>query len=236
MLDREEVLRKIKAMEALVADPNGNPHEQENAMRIMQKLRTEYDVQLFELKVKDEIIEEDLLHSKRKSGWMKKLASILAKSFDCKSLIDAHSLSIMGAPHDIEVVKYMYESLSRTLQNGAKKAHKEYMENNDYFVPRRPATLMAFKNTYIIEASIIIGKRIEDARKKAVDDSGCTALVVTKEKAVEDAMREKYPFAKPQKAKYRGCNQAVHAGREHGRSVALSQGITQQSTGGQING
>lgn len=231
LLDRDEVIRKIQGMKALIEDPNGNSNEQAIAMAQMQKLRTKYDIQLSEMEYSTSAFEikvEGVIVANRIMTWKKHLLNFVAQGFDCRAHLSRTGMDVVGAPHDLEIVRYMFESLSRVLEAGAKKAHVAYKRENPY-----GAHLGAFKNTYIRTAGKVILSRLLSARKEAVRESGCTAVVVCKDEAVKDYCKKNLRL-RTYSIRGAGCHSASGAGRAHGESVSLRGGLNGGSNQGAI--
>jgi hypothetical protein len=232
LLDRDEVIRKIQGMKALIEDPNGNSNEQAIAMAQMQKLRTKYDIQLSEMEYSTSAFDikvEGVIVANRIMTWKKHLLNYVAQGFDCRAHLSRTGMDVVGAPHDLEIVRYMFESLSRTLEAGAKKAHVQYKRERPH-----GAHLGAFKNTYIRSAGRVILQRLKEARKEAVRESDCTAVVVSKEVAVNEYINENLRL---RNVPTRGasCGGAREAGTAHGQSISLRGGLNGGSNQGAIS-
>lgn len=131
----------------------------------------------------------------RPASWNYVLVECLATPHQCRVLLNrvfdhskrrgcAYRFSIIGFASDVEVVHYLYDTLSRTLSEMSEVALRHCRKNDNYISsPQR------FKNAFISAAAYVVRERLTavDAEMQS-ESSACTALAVSKDKAVDGAL------------------------------------------------
>lgn len=223
-MDREEILSKIRKMKALVEDPTGNEHEQATAYRMMQAMLVKYQVELHELGQieDDQVVTIEVEVPERIRPWRKILSGAIAHGMECEVII-THGrtrkkvLMFMGHASDVEVAIYLFEMLSTELQ---RCGHKTWADKDMHLVVSKNK----FMNGYGIATSREIKTRLVEARKEAVEESDCTAMVVVRGDEVSKYVKQKFPMLKFGRTK--SYKHGELDGMIKGQNVSLNKALT----------
>lgn len=227
---QEDVILKIRKLLALSKSPN--EFEAASALSKAQELLDKSSLSLSEVedfKISD--IEPFLVASKsRYPYWEQLLFTRLAKESDLfpySELRDRKvSLWVVGREQDIEVYGYFLNFLKRTILALSDKAiFRERKSVRQW--DRRKA--FKFRNSFGVGAVTKICERMHALREKRLDSNGaCKALIVVKNKEVEDWVSENLATTRRNRTmdlSRRGYIKGYLAGSD----VSLREGMTNLS-------
>ena len=231
MNERQRLLKKVRAIKAIAEDPRGNENEKAAAFDQLAKLLTKYDIDQSELDadsgldLAEGIVERTHHGGQRISEWRQTLHGCLCDALDCQPILRSNYkgrfLVCVGFQHDVEVVEYLFETLSRALQKSARKWWDESYER------RCGISLARYRNGYINGAAYAVKERIIESRKKAQQESDCTALVVQKSARVDQFLKDNYNLSKGRAKELESVG--GREGYDAGKRIPLTPGVA--STG-----
>jgi len=231
-MNREEVIAKVKKMQALVDHESTPENERNTAYNMLQKMMLKYSIEQAELgENKEDTVVMIRVECRNIKQWQKMLGVNIALGMKCEIITSrtgqkTTDLVFMGHKADVEVATYLFETLSRTL---TKAARKQYNTDKLWKVCSEGKYL----NGYITAAASAINERLVASYQEAVQEAQCTDLVVVRGQEVQDYMNEQFPNLKKGR-KTRVTAIGSREGREKGQSVDLQRGITSTQAQGAI--
>jgi hypothetical protein len=224
-VDKTKILNLIAKLRNVTFEKGANPNEVAMAAERAQALLQEHQLTVFD--VENRKIDEDLVErvyetgKRRLAKWVVTLASNIANPNGCELVLFPGSgkISFLGYASDVEVVEYLFITLSRVLKNLAQSAYRE----------RRLKRFEAFHftNQFITAAAWVIGRRLhESAEHRQVSNSTCNALAIVKDKTVSEFMAKQHPTLRTKwHSKTKMRTDAFLAGSAAGESVELRKGL-----------
>lgn len=226
----------IRRLTEMRVDRGCTPAEAAAAAAHLARVLEKHQLSLFD--VQKLTFAEDVVEEVRPVGgkvvprWAHELAQAVSRPHDCEYFIRTaydpqagrrrSEAYFIGHRSDAAVAAYLYEVLSRTLLAMADREGRAQ--------GRRHAGLIRFRSHYIIAAAWEVRQRIEAERRQARGEAALAsrALVVVKEKAVEEYVRACHPKLKViDHAPVDYDTGAIVAGGRAGREVELKKGIEQ---------
>lgn len=160
--------------------------------------------------------------------WRRELFHAIAETNFCRSLhytTGTPRMAVIGRPHDVEFVRYLYDYLAATLEAMARRDRERLLRYGGKI------EWLGFLNNYGVAAALVVRKRLQDRQlEMATQDQASTALVVLSDQMLTKAQQRFYPNAKAGKSPLiTTISQAAEAARmmglEAGRQVNLNRPI-----------
>lgn len=221
-IELDRVIERIQKLLAL--STSQNPHEAALAAAKAQHLLFKHNLSLV-------LVEAGMTGSNRSKyvsdrfdigGWMswrRALLAAVAQNNFCRgvSYRGTREVGIVGEPHNVAVVKYLYTFLVREITRLADVAAGQPPD-------RGPESPRAWKRSFYQGAVLTIAQRLAAQRRhNAEADPLSTALVIRKDQELDQAYRQYFPNVKKGRdaSKPRSAN-GYHAGIKAARSIALN--------------
>jgi hypothetical protein len=222
----ETILQRVKKLLALAHGRNATSGEAAAAAAKAQALLLEHNLTLAQVQgmPEPEQYGKANMHLGEASsftiGWHRDLMFAVARYNFCRavSYTGTHWIGLIGRPHDVEVVQWLYQYLSREIARLAKDAQAQHG-------PRGSAgASAAFGRAFCIGAVREIANRMAAARRQAERaGAATTALVHVSAQALEAAFQRHFPkVQKTQGARPKDAT-AYLLGREAGRRIPLNR-------------
>ena len=225
---KDRLVEKIKKLLAL-SDRTRNPNEAEAAAAAakVEELLMQYNLEMADIVIEEEKpkiqAESVIVGEATYSVWKRRLLHAVTKFNFCRSisLTGTPRVEIMGKPHNLEIVKYLYNYLSRV---GAVRCDEIY--NNDIKGTLNPAEAISWKVGFYNGFVDAIYQRLKEGQKKMeTDSSACRALVVQSTAELQKYYEDRHPDAQKIKAKRTGTVDGYLSGQVTGQNVTISPGI-----------
>src|SRR5215469_2538003 len=218
--DISHILDKIKKLLAL--STSSNPNEAASAAAKAQALLAQYNLDLSQVEAHSgetsDYCQQDIVVG-GVSRWRKTLMLVLARPNFCAvvSYKGTERISIVGEPHNIEVVKYLYEYLVQQLEPMAATA---YRQSGSSMHAR------TWKDSFFYGAIASIDQRLKEQAQVFADTSEQSrALVVVKDAELRAAMKRYHPNVTPGQRKHLRSQDGFQQGVEAGQRIALHKAI-----------
>ena len=218
--DISHILDKIKKLLAL--STSSNPNEAASAAAKAQVLLAQYNLELSQVETHSgetsDYCQQDIVVG-GVSRWRKTLMLVLARPNFCAvvSYKGMERISIVGEPHNIEVVKYLYEYLVQQLEPMAETAYRQSGSSMH---------VRTWIDSFFYGAIASIDQRLkEQAQTFAAVSEQSRALVVVKDAELHAAMKRYHPNVTPGQKKHLRSQDGYLQGREAGRRLALHEAI-----------
>jgi len=144
------------------------------------------------------------MESGRLMRWKRELILKLSDIFDLQYMYSGSKQIILGLPQDMEVFKFSHAYLEKQIRKYSKDIKREYL------------------NSYRLGLVFRIYSRLDEAKKKDINQSNCTDLVLAKDRLIGQYLEEKYPTIRTVKRKTQ-IDHAFQAGYDKGADIPLSQ-------------
>ncbi|HZQ11018.1 MAG TPA: DUF2786 domain-containing protein [Anaerolineae bacterium] len=210
-MDRESLLKKIRALMDKTVENGATVAEAAIASAKVQELLLKYDLSISEVQDRpedDPFVTEDIFlqtedgkHKWRKERWWLELGIAVGEAFFCETLVAAHLVSYIGRKSDVEVATYTFNVLARSLRAISKKARSEYVKQK-WGTDKQPLKTMhgsehpgVWYDSWFDGAVYEIRKKLREQSKLFTTDAKSNALIVLKAEQAEGYARNKYPRA-----------------------------------------
>ena len=220
----EKIIGLIKKLQEMRVDRGCTPSEAAAAACRVQELLQQHQLSIFDVQsqtIEEDILTEDLHTGNRTSSWEGALAVAVSKPHDCQVIKTRKGkesyIRFIGYVSDIEVSKYLFVVLSKTLADMADKQGRELGIVH--------GELRIFKQSFIMAAANVIYNRLMAERNFSSNDSTCRALVITKDREVKSYVDNNYKNLKQGKCHASLSKAGLVLGERAGKTVALNKGI-----------
>ncbi len=224
--DKQKIIDKIGKILIQAADQEGTPEGdtfKRHAAMLMAKYRiheTEVDLET------DNFIMDTFEFYKdgtKRPQWVSSVVSVFCKTFDCKVLFrkfpEYTEWEVIGTFSDVETTLYFIDVVTAHIEQKAWEAFPQ-------------KTYSGKRNQFGNVAAGVIWERAWELKNQMDttihEDEGCTALVVQKEKEIQEAMDEMYPNLTSSRAKKKDMpsdKKTWDAGTAAGKSAPLNFAI-----------
>jgi Protein of unknown function (DUF2786) len=227
ILGNENILAKIKKLLALAT--SDNPEEAASAATKAQSMLIQHNISLaeldnFSLEKNEKVIQINTSgrHARNRCAWFGNRANIIAKANLCRILTNGAGLIWIGKPTNLEVAKYVLESVTTDLDYLCDLAFDYYKQvNTGYTVHGK-----TWKNTFNFGANKVLSERLQanlEALRSGVEN--VNALIVVNDRELDEFIRIKYPRLTTTTNTFRPVRSAYDAGKQAGREVQFRSGI-----------
>ncbi|MEX0683416.1 MAG: DUF2786 domain-containing protein [Dehalococcoidia bacterium] len=226
MIDNARILEKVRRLLAL--STSSNEHEAALAAAKAQELLLTYNLELADVPaVQREDVTQEVLNTGNTASWVGVLLGSVARhNFGDAIYLGDGQRAIIAQPHNIEVIKYLYDYLVREINRLADRGWASF---DGYASSAR-----RWKTGFRFGAISAIDARLEAERRKAQQASVDTrALIVTSDEAVRAAVHRYYPQLRTRKVGG-GDLGGYGAGRAAGASVDIRPAVGGSSSGGSL--
>lgn len=239
---QEAVIEKIKKLLRL-ADVNsgGTPAEIANAAAKAQALLFEHNLAMEHIgdihaDGKEERITKNLFDldaTYLTSPWHASLLHVISKPLFCRMIYHAAKagqagrVTLIGKQSNIDVCRYFYEYLHRTIDLMAIQYREEWKVKKDKAGEKYiPDESFRVRREFCMGAVQVIGKRMAEKfaeEVKATNNS--RALVVVSDQALDSAFKACFPKTHKVKTTAKANVEAMLAGRVAGGRIPLNRGV-----------
>lgn len=239
------VLQRVQKL-LVLAGNNPNEQEAQEAANRAHAMLAEFNLTLSDVearggKSEDNFITDDQLMTES-VPWRRPLGTMVAKMFFCSYMFAYHKKwtseracgyirydkhYFIGARHNVEVAKHMFQYLSDTIERLADEGAKTCVGNRSSF-------RTDFKSACAGRVCSRIQTRIDESKRgpTIVESSGNTlpalaSLYDQTEKKLKLFIKEQHPGSKVSKSRGRASSysEGAHAGRRAGDSIGLDQQV-----------
>ena len=229
---RERAIELIKRLLALSKSSNVN--EAALAMAKAQELLTKYNLEQAQIEAAMSEAQRQQRYDKSTHSvggtkaewqWRKHLLNVLASTNFRESIgyTGEGRVALVGQPHNVEVVVYLYDYLVGELKRIAKDDYKR--DRRTPFTGVAGMGLAAYTRAFMYGAAQAIHARLAKQSSEAQrTDSATMALVVQSDADLKAAVTRYFPSLKYRKAQ--PVNRAAYeSGQRAGQTVAINPGI-----------
>lgn len=230
-MDRvHERLHKLLAMAADASSPQEAAIAQELAKLLLER----HGLYRSDIEMETPSVESvELDRSKRLVPWRSLLARGLAAFVGCGSYVQrtwtegrlSVRFVVVGRPGDIRSMKYLYQAITRALNQEADRAWKAMQHGS---------SARSWKRRFRIGAAVRVSERLQDARHRAEADAAGHELVLAREDV--EAVMADIRLGKARTVVVRAIDGAILAGRAAGDRVPLGSGPGLPSPSPQLTG
>lgn len=222
----EKIIDKIRKLAAL--SKSSNEHEAALAAARMQELLFKHNLDMSAIETKEE--ESDYLRSDYQTGrdtWRQVLMNVICVNNFCQAvkLREKGEVAIVGKPHNVEVVQFMYEYLNRELVRLADRGW-ERQQVMDIYEDGQKHSSRRWKNSFYWGANNIIAQRLKAQRRQDEEvspEAGALVLVTGRELVL--ATKDLIGRTGNTRRRATVYNDGYAAGQEAGRNIGLHQGL-----------
>ena len=190
--------------------------------RLTHRLLAEHNLSMTDLEVKEEGASGDTLDlgTKTADKWTRTLCSIVANSFDCKTIMhtggrDSARITFIGCGEDPSVALYTSEYLIMTLKRLARGFVKTLAPTQDRAANRK---------SYLLGAVRGIQHQLREAKIQAPVTT--MALVPVKDHLIKAFIAETYSNARQMRSRISSVlSGAYEKGRTDGKNLQISKGV-----------
>lgn len=213
-----ELVRRLLALSS-----SSNQHEAALATAKAQELLLKYNLELVDVPDKErESITREFYQNDSSATWLSGLLSVVARNNFCRAIGHGSGrMAIIGEPHNIEIVKYLYDYLKGEIN---RLADSEWGWYDGYVTSARE-----WKHAFRHGAVNTINARLKATREQAQQDVNTRALVVQSDQALEAKVQELYLRIRTRNAP-RVNSDGYQAGKQAGYSIGIRQGVQQGSS------
>lgn len=230
----EKILARLKKIMSLKegAEKIGSLAEAEAAMLAAQRLMVEYNLTLADIPLDDntirgaEIIEEKIGYFDKRTGgdWRMQLMQSICNGNFCDLIYWSKSkhMAIIGTKENVEVVTFLYYSLSERLFLIAKEEEKkERIYNDKRYIEN--ISKDAYYRRFLRGAAVGVGIKLRREMKELeMENAKVTGLILFNDKALQTYMSKNHSTAKA-----RTTNHVVDSifikGFETGKNINLQK-------------
>lgn len=198
---RESVLRKVRALLAKAEDPAATPAEAEAFSAKAEALIAQYaiDLALLDSRKRQEnrgkpVTKNVPMEAPYKIPKMMLLNQI-ANALDVRLVTTGRKYgTLVGFESDLEAVDLLYTSLLLQMGNALREARKTTSKKGE--------ELVAFSTSFIHGFASVVGQRLRETRKSAVESTGEKAALAIRDRSqvVDEALSEFFPYLRKGKA------------------------------------
>jgi hypothetical protein len=242
--EAESLIKRIKKLMALSKSSNEN--EAAAAAAKAQELLIKYNVEMSEVdkvsleredtQLRKEFVELFGENAKNVIYWKRDLAFGVAKANLCQGVSSGKGMYFLGRGHNIEIAKFMYETIMRDVERIADDKWKqillirslEDMHGVNLFTDGslRNVHGKTWKASFYVGAVKTIKERLEENLTSLQIESGnVTALVSTEQQQVRDFFRQCFPKTYGAKTASAHYLSAYKSGLAAGHEVQFKRGV-----------
>lgn len=228
--DLTAIMNRIALLKNL-ADRPGTPEEAANALDKIKRLMDRYNLTSAQVdgaeRDKRPGFDNVYYDIGFNVNWRKTLLDAIAKYSYCSAIFD-HSgkgVHIVGQPHNVEIVKELFEYLATAIVRLADEGWNELGEM------QAVSTARTWKHNFRVGASRTLRLRLDEQRRESMkeqqaENPNAGALVVVMENELNDAVAKYFPrIVSSSKRASIGDAGAYAAGRAAGQRVSLADQI-----------
>lgn len=232
-------LAKLKKLYEGALEINSEGEAQAAAFKI-QQLLTQYNLQMEDIKVAEDVRKSDMQHEKMSGykhksigGWWEyNLARVISKHNFCKvyAFGDGYKdLLIVGSKENMETVKWLIGLLEERFIHFSNNRYKEYKAS----LPEgcKPMSKDKFQRSYLsgcaagLDAKLTEEEEAERKRQEAEYASKVTALVVRNDAEITDYVTKNWSAPVTGRRHHENFDSARSTGYTDGKNTNLSKGV-----------
>lgn len=215
--DQARIAEKVRRLLAL--STSSNEHEAAAAAAKAQELLHRYNLSMADVSAAQrpdygrEIVDID-----NSARWRGILLTAIAQPNGADVVSHGGGrYAIIGQPHTIEVVRYLYDYLSREIDRLADRGWANYYGFESS--PRR------WKTAFRMGAVAVIANRLARQRREQTAEAESRALILRDDAALQSAVAKYYPRLRKAPKVTIGSTDGYRAGAAAGRSMGINAGI-----------
>ena len=228
ILGNENILTKIKKLLALAT--SDNPEEAASAATKDQNMLIHHNISIaeldsFSIEKNEKVIQTNTSgrYTRNRCSWFSNRANIIAKANLCKILTSGAGLIWIGKPTNLEVAKYILESVTTDLDYLCDLAFDYYKVTYEGYYPVHGKT---WKNTFNFGANKVLSERLQaNLELLRSGTENVNALIVVNDRELDEFIKIKYPRLVSTSHTYRPVRSAYDAGKTAGREVQFRMGV-----------
>jgi hypothetical protein len=227
--DNTAILAKLKKIFALAASDNEN--EANEAAAKAQELLLKYnlseeELNSFSLEKSEKVVHvyADGKNARNRSAWNVSLANVVARANLCNVLSSGPQIIWIGKPTNIEIARYIFDSLTRELERicEIKWILFRYNVNNRW----NSTHGKTWKNSFYMGAVQGVSEKLNaNLKQLKIDNTNLALVVVNNEEELEEYLNDKFKYRTPTKSSYTRDRSAFDQGKEAGKNVNVNRGV-----------
>lgn len=256
--DINSILSKLKKLQRLYEGAKAVNSEAEaaNAAAKIQNLLTQYNLSMADLdSVADNEQATNVVEEKLGDNWARKCGGfwdqlllygickynfcyvIVSKRHEYRVNRNGNEVReqrqkyiVIGEPHNIEVVKWLFDVLAGQLYRLALKRYEEYRNDDSQalmriFTGEKRMSPAKFHRSYLAGAAKGVQDRLKEERDRELQAQvQVNALVLRTDQKLNDYVAENYKDLRSSRPMHIGSGHAMAMGREDGRKVNITRG------------
>ena len=256
--DINSILSKLKKLQRLYEGAKAINSEAEaaNAAAKIQNLLTQYNLSMADLdSVADNEQATNVVEEKLGDNWARKCGGfwdqlllygickynfcyvIVSKRHEYRVNRNGNEVCeqrqkyiVIGEPHNIEVVKWLFDVLAGQLYRLALKRYEEYRNDDSQalirsFTGEKRMSPAKFHRSYLAGAAKGVQDRLKEERDRELQAQvQVNALVLRTDQKLNDYVAENYKDLRSSRPGHIGSGHAMALGREDGRKVNITRG------------
>jgi hypothetical protein len=228
-LNLDRVLDRIQKLLALAENTGATPAEAAVAAEKASNLLFRYNLTIAQVTARsnrpaqgNELADSPAIGT---GVWRRDLMWAISRPNFCRGVYNSgrRRFKLLGEKSNIEVVQYLYSYLERELERLAREAWRQLPEPE-----RRAQSANTFRADFF-EAAVheIKFRLLRQFQTNQKADGASTALVVTKDRVLDETLAKTFPRLGTDYRAYRGSfsQSGRVAGREAGLSVGIHRGV-----------
>lgn len=225
MTDHKKALfEKIRALRARAADHASTENEAAIASRKAAELLKRHNLSLDEVHVRADGVERADWHATRQDPYEVRVLYAVGQLCNVKAFFSGRTLSVIGAPADVEVALY-YLDIVKAAINSTWKAYRKSGEYAEATLYKRPARVA---HEFKLGCALRLRERLLSiAKSQSTGATGSTsnALVPVKNAMIEDYMCAHRINLSTVRRRSIRVGEAFHDGKAAGGRVSLNRGV-----------
>lgn len=256
--DLNSILSKLKKLQRLYegAKAINSEAEAQNAATKIQNLLTQYNLSMADLdSVADNEQATNVVEEKLGDNWVRKCGGfwdqlllygickynfcyvIVSKRHEYRVNRNGNEVReqrqkyiVIGEPHNIEVVKWLFDVLAGQLYRLALKRYEEYRNGDSQafmrlFTGEKRMHRGTFLRSYLAGVAKGVQDRLKEERDRELQAQvQVNALVLRTDQKLNDYVAENYKDLRSSRPGHIGSSHAMAMGREDGRKVNITRG------------
>lgn len=219
-MEQERIVEKIRKLLALAT--SSNQAEAEAAAAKAQALLQAYNLERAQIEGAAgarPLYLKQIVELGSNQRWRRYLLDAIADAHFCKAVYTPGQprMSMIGEPHNLDVVEFLYLCLARQLESLAAAAYRQ---------SRSPLAAVTWKDGFYLGAVSSLRQRLERQHQDFAHTSEQTrALVVIKDAALQEAVATFFPKVRTAAPKHLLSADGWQAGVQAGQAIDLQAGV-----------
>lgn len=193
-MNRDDILRKIQALQQRTVENGCTEDESIQASKMLDKLLLKHNLTLSDAHVKESHCDMEVLNTgtKRMPAWLKHLANTCARHFDCQMVYNGGELKFLGLKEDVSASTSLYQIIVCATNCEITR----YKSTTGYFLMSKVYSSRCLCNSFrygMIDRLRERLREIKDERNSHIEEQRGTSLVLVKNELIQNHLKEAFP-------------------------------------------